>query len=136
MNNRIENSGKLRTYNRAWRHKFRALMDVGLQKMTKAEFAVYATLLRDTRPDGTARTAVSDLATRTAMAHRTVRRAIRSLIQHGDLRVIKGGVPGQATLYTLFSPKILATLNPTTEQWAMIDDYGDLRAPLTGTREH
>jgi hypothetical protein len=80
--------------------------------MTKAEAIVLHMLIRDTKPDGTARTSIDDLAKRAAMTERTVRRAIHSLIKNNDIRRIKIGVPGKASLYTVFPMEVIAILNP------------------------
>jgi hypothetical protein len=114
---RVNGAQKSRVYYREWRRKFTGFTDKAIQQMTKSEAIVYLMLLRDTKPDGTARAGLADLADRGAMNRKTVIRAMRSLIRHGDVRIVRKGVPGKPTLYTVFQSEVLKLLNPQAELW-------------------
>lgn len=62
---------------------------------------VWLLLLRDER-NGTAKTAVSDLARRSGLAERTVKRQLRTLKNRGLLEVVAAGKPERGpTIYKL-----------------------------------
>ena len=73
--------------------------------------------MRDTRPDGTARAGLNDLAKRGGMSKRSASRAVQVLIDREVLRVVRRGVTGKPTLYTIFPPAVFKALNPVAAQW-------------------
>lgn len=113
-------ASRRRWYFRHWIKSLDAFVDQGMRTLTRSEMAVYVTLLRDTRPDGTARAGLTDLATRGGMSVRQASRAVQVLIGRDLVTVIKPGVPGKASLYTLFPPEVFRKLNPIAAKW--IDD--------------
>jgi hypothetical protein len=66
-------------------------VDAQLQKLTRAEIAVWLVLYRDTKPDGIARTGQTDLARRVGCDPRTVRRALATLESRGLVEVLTKG---------------------------------------------
>jgi hypothetical protein len=92
-------------------------VDLGLAKLPRSQIATYLVLFRDTRPTGLARTGLSDLARRGGMSRRQATRALRELIRRGAVHVIRPGVPGKATIYSIYSPDVLHRLNPTLSSW-------------------
>lgn len=80
-----------------------SFVDFTMAGLTRSELATWLTLYRDTK-DGTARTAVSDLARRTGMDRRNVLRAIRTLEQRGLLQVVmRGSLRKGASIYRVRS---------------------------------
>ena len=63
--------------------------------LPRAPLAVWVTLWRDTRPDGLARTAVTDLARRAGVDRSSVIRALRLLVERGRLEVVRRGGLGR-----------------------------------------
>jgi hypothetical protein len=53
-----------RYFYRQWFKTLRGLANFGMKSLTRSELAVYLLLLSETRPDGTARAGLSDLARR------------------------------------------------------------------------
>jgi hypothetical protein len=104
-------------YYRLWFQNLAAFVDQGVRTLTRSELAVYLILLRDTRPDGTARAGLNDLAGRGGMSRKSASRAVGSLIAKNVLTVVRRGVPGKATLYTVFPPAAFKSLNPVAAQW-------------------
>jgi hypothetical protein len=70
---------------------FNDFADHTLAGLSRAEIAVWALLWRDTRPDGLARTAQTDLARRAGVNPRTVKRALRTLERAGLVTVVHRG---------------------------------------------
>jgi hypothetical protein len=70
-----------------------AFVDYGIAtaKLTAAEIAVWLVLFRDTKPSGTARTGQADIARRTGLDVRTVRRAVATLTTKGMIQVVRRG---------------------------------------------
>lgn len=70
-----------------------AFVDFGIADadLTPAEALVWLVLFRDTKADGTARTAQADIARRTGLDVRTVRRAVAALETKGMLRTVRRG---------------------------------------------
>jgi hypothetical protein len=68
-------------------------VDFGISEagLTPAESLVWLILFRDTKADGTARTAQRDVARRAGLDVRTVRRAVASLASRGMLRRVRRG---------------------------------------------
>lgn len=83
--------------------RFRTINDFAdftLRELDRAEIAVWLLLWRDTRPDGLARTAQSDLARRAGINRRTAVRAVKSLRRRGLLtRVYRGGLNRGMSVY-------------------------------------
>jgi CRP-like cAMP-binding protein len=75
---------------------FNAFIDFTIAEagLSPAEALVWLVLFRDTQRDGTCRTGQGDIARRTGMGVRTVRRAIASLKCKGLLSVVNRGRPG------------------------------------------
>jgi hypothetical protein len=63
--------------------------------LPRAAALVWVTLWRDTKPDGLARTAVTDLARRIGGDRSTVIRAVRLLVERGLLDVVRRGGLGR-----------------------------------------
>jgi len=63
--------------------------------LPRAAALVWVCLWRDTKPDGLARTAVTDLARRIGGDRRTVLRALRLLVDRGLLEVVRRGGLGR-----------------------------------------
>jgi DNA-binding MarR family transcriptional regulator len=114
---RTTSANRRRWYFRQWLKTLDAFVDAGMRDLSRSELAVYLTLLRDTRPDGTARAGLSDLATRGGMSVRQASRAVQSLIRRDLVTVVKPGVPGKATLYTVFPLDAFRKLNPVAAKW-------------------
>jgi hypothetical protein len=66
-----------------------SMRDVG-DGAAKAWFVLY----RDTKPDGLARTGLSDMATRMGCSVSTAKRAVRALRKRGLLTLVRKGAPG------------------------------------------
>jgi hypothetical protein len=92
-------------------------VDFGLAGLSRSEIAVWLILYRDTKPNGLARTSRSDLARRGGMSRRQATRALRALIGHGAVHVIRKGVVGKATLYSLYPPDVLVQICPQVGRW-------------------
>jgi len=63
--------------------------------LPRAAALTWVCLYRDTKPDGLARTAVTDLARRVGGDRRTVLRALRLLVERGLLEVVRRGGLGR-----------------------------------------
>ncbi len=74
-------------------------------------------LYRDTKPTGLARTSLADLARRGGMSRRQASRALRALGERGAVHIIRKGVVGKATLYSLYPPELLGEINPRMRAW-------------------
>ena len=68
-----------------------AFIDVHMGKLSRAPAMAWLVLYRDTKPDGLARTAITDLARRVECDRRSVLRALRVLIDAGLLEVVRRG---------------------------------------------
>lgn len=70
-----------------------AFVDFGVAagKLTPAEALVWLVLFRDTKGNGTARTAQADIARRAGLSVRGVKKAIRGLRAKGFLNVVRRG---------------------------------------------
>src|SRR5262245_42282420 len=77
-----------------------AFADFTLAGLDRAEIAVWLLLWRDTRPDGLARTAQTDLGRRAGCSTRTVRRALKGLQRAGLLTLAhQGGLNRGLSVY-------------------------------------
>jgi hypothetical protein len=80
-----------------------AFVDEGMSRLSPYEAVVWFVLYRDTKPDGTARTAVDDIARRAGIGRRTVLRALKSLEQLRMVRIVRrGGLNRGASSYRVF----------------------------------
>jgi DNA-binding transcriptional ArsR family regulator len=70
-------------------------VDGSMGTLPRAAALVWVCLWRDTKPDGLARTAVTDLARRVGGDRRTVLRALRLLTDRGLLEVVRRGGLGR-----------------------------------------
>jgi hypothetical protein len=136
---RTISTSRRRWYYQAWFSRLNSFVDNGLRTLTRSELVVYLILLRDTRPDGTARAGLTDLATRAGVSKRSAIRAIQALIDCDVLHVVRRGVPGKPTLYTIFPTEVFKRLNPTAATWmepesgaAEGTDAGDTRDTKKG----
>jgi DNA-binding MarR family transcriptional regulator len=83
-----------------------AFVDSGMADLSRGELAVWITLYRDTRRDGMARTSVADLARRTGIDPRSVKRAIKSLLARKLIqRLRRGGLNRGVSLYRVWPPQ-------------------------------
>jgi DNA-binding MarR family transcriptional regulator len=104
-------------YYRLWFQNLAAFVDRGVRTLSRSELATYLILLRDTRPNGTARAGLNDLAERGGMSRKSASRAIGSLVAKGVLTIVRRGRPGKPTLYTVFPAAAFRELNPVAAQW-------------------
>ena len=70
-------------------------VDGGMGTLPRAAALTWVCLWRDTKPDGLARTAVTDLARRIGGERRSVLRALRLLVDRGLLEVVRRGGLGR-----------------------------------------
>jgi hypothetical protein len=96
-----------RTTKRRSRLRFEVLnafVDGGMADLSRAELAVWLTLYRDTKPDGTARVSADGIARRAGVDRRTVLRALKRL-EH-DRKMLKvlrrGGLNRGPSTYRVF----------------------------------
>jgi hypothetical protein len=92
-------------------------VDFGLAGLSRSEIAVWLIIYRDTKPSGLARTSLSDLARRGGMSRRQATRALRALIGRGAVHVIRKGVVGKATIYSIYPPDVLSEICPQVGRW-------------------
>jgi hypothetical protein len=79
---------------------FNGFVDLGVRHLSRSEIAAYLILLRDTKPDGTARTSFGSIASRGGMSQRQAVRAVQALIGRGVVEVVRRGGRGiGATTY-------------------------------------
>lgn len=70
-------------------------VDTVMGTLPRAAVLTWVCLYRDTKPDGLARTAVTDLARRVGGDRSTVIRALRLLVERGRLEVVRRGGLGR-----------------------------------------
>jgi DNA-binding transcriptional ArsR family regulator len=70
-------------------------VDAHMRALPRAAALAWLALYRDTKPDGLARTAVTDLARRVGGDRSTVIRALRLLVDRGRLEVVRRGGLGR-----------------------------------------
>ena len=83
-----------KTTKRASRLRFEllnAFVDSGMAELSRGELAVWLTLYRDTKRDGTARASLSDIARRGGMDRQTASRAVGRLARRKMLQVLRRG---------------------------------------------
>lgn len=79
-----------------------AFLDMTAGALTRAELLTWLILYRDTKPDGTTRTAQADIARRAGIADRNVRRALNRLAAFGLVRIVwQGGFRKGASVYAV-----------------------------------
>lgn len=79
-----------------------AFLDMTAGTLTRAELLTWMILYRDTKPNGTARTAQSDIARRAGTDSRTIRRALQRLSALGLVRIVwQGGFRKGASAYAV-----------------------------------
>jgi hypothetical protein len=89
-------------------------IDVTMKGLSRAEVAVWLLLFRDTKREGLARTAQTDLARRAGTTTRTVERAVKALERRGLLTVVhRGGLRKGPSSYRVH-PLIKEVLAPST----------------------
>lgn len=82
---------------------FNAFVDGGMAGLSRSELVVWIILYRDTKPDGTARTSLADLARRGGMDRQTASRAIGRLEKRKMLQVLRrGGLNRGPSSYRVF----------------------------------
>jgi len=87
-----------------------SMRDVG-DGAAKAWFVLY----RDTKPDGLARTGLSDMATRMGCSVSTAKRAVRALKDRGLVTLVRKGAPGVGpNVYRVQGTPAPASPAPTT----------------------
>ena len=95
-----------RTTKRQSRLRFEVLnafVDGGMSDLKRAELAVWLILFRDTKPDGTARASLDDLARRGGFDRQTASRAVGSLARRKMLQVTRrGGLNRGPSTYRIF----------------------------------
>lgn len=79
--------------------------DFALAGLSRAEICVWLLLWRDTKPDGLARTSQGDLARRAGKNVRTVKRAVRRLVDAGLIVIVRqGGLRKGPSTYRVCGP--------------------------------
>ena len=79
-----------------------SFLDMTAGGLTRAELLTWLILYRDTKPDGTARTAQADIGRRAGANDRTVRRALTRLGAFGLVRIMwQGGFRKGASVYAV-----------------------------------
>ena len=68
-----------------------AFVDSGMADLSRGELAVWLTLYRDTKRDGTARNSLSDIARLGGMDRQTASRAVGRVAHRKMLRVLAAG---------------------------------------------
>lgn len=102
MNSRPERDTKRRK-SRLRFEILNAFVDGGMAELTRGELAVWLILFRDTKPDGTARTSLDDLARRGGMDRQTASRAVGGLKRRKMLQIIhQGGLNMGPSIYRVF----------------------------------
>jgi hypothetical protein len=80
-----------------------AFVDEGMSRLSPHEAVTWLVLYRDVKPDGTARTAVDDIAGRAGIGRRTVLRALKNLEQLRMIKVVRrGGLNRGPSSYRVF----------------------------------
>lgn len=80
-----------------------AFIDEGMRALKPADAVVWMVLYRDTKADGTARTAADDITRRTGLSRSTVLRSLKALERARMVRVIRrGGLNRGPSSYRIF----------------------------------
>jgi DNA-binding MarR family transcriptional regulator len=103
---RDDSPARRKTTKRASRLRFETLnafVDTGMADLTRAELAIWLALFRDTKPGGTARAPLADLARRAGINRQTASRAVGKLVGRKMLRVLRrGGLNRGPSEYRVF----------------------------------
>ena len=95
-----------KTPKRASRLRFEVLnafVDSGMADLSRSELAVWIILFRDTKPSGTARASLDDIARRGGIDRGTASRAVGRLARRKMLQVIRrGGLNRGPSVYRVF----------------------------------
>ena len=95
-----------KTTKRASRLRFELLngfVDSGMADLSRAELAVWLILYRDTKPGGTARASLGDIARRAGIDRQTASRAFGKLTRRKMLQVLRrGGLNRGPSEYRVF----------------------------------
>ncbi|MFO0863917.1 MAG: hypothetical protein U0744_04570 [Gemmataceae bacterium] len=85
--------------------EFNTFVDFTMATLTGAERGVWLVLFRDTKSDtGTAQTGQTDIARRANISPRMVKRAVKSLLSKGLLKVVRRGrLNGGPSIYRVFA---------------------------------
>ncbi len=79
-----------------------AFLDMTAGGLTRAELLTWLILYRDTKPDGTTRTAQADIGRRSGITSRSVRYALKQLKASGLVRIAwQGGLRKGASAYAV-----------------------------------
>jgi DNA-binding MarR family transcriptional regulator len=77
--------------------------DTGMADLSRAELVVWLVLYRDTKPSGTARASLGDIANRAGIDRQTASRAVGKLTGRKMLQVLRrGGLNQGPSLYRVF----------------------------------
>ena len=80
-----------------------AFVDGGMADLSRGELAVWLILYRDTKPDGTARASLDDIARRAGIDRQTASRAVGGLARRKMLQVVRrGGLNRGPSTYRVF----------------------------------
>jgi DNA-binding MarR family transcriptional regulator len=80
-----------------------AFVDSGMADLTRAELAVWLVLYRDTKPSGTARASIADIARRAGINQQTASRAVGKLTRRKMLQILRlGGLNQGPSEYRIF----------------------------------
>ena len=80
-----------------------AFVDSGMADLTRAELALWLILYRDTKPGGTARASLGDIARRAGIDRQTASRAVGRLARRKMLQVLRrGGLNQGPSEYRIF----------------------------------
>ena len=80
-----------------------AFVDSGMADLSRAELALWLVLYRDTKPSGTARASLDDIARRGGMDRQTASRAVGKLTRRKMLQVLRrGGLNQGPSEYRVF----------------------------------
>ncbi len=95
-----------KTTKRASRLRFEllnAFVDSGMADLSRGELAVWLILYRDTKPGGTARVSLGDIARRAVIDRQTASRAVGRLARRKMLQVLRrGGLNQGPSEYRIF----------------------------------
>jgi len=80
-----------------------AFVDSGMAGLSRGELAVWLVLFRDTKPGGTARASLGDIAHRAGIDRQTASRAVGKLARRKMLQVLRrGGLNQGPSKYRIF----------------------------------
>ena len=92
MSSKADPPAKRKTAKCASRLRFEVLnafVDTGMADLSRAELALWLVLYRDTKPSGTARASLDDIARRGGMDRQTASRAVGKLTRRKLLQVLQ-----------------------------------------------